>query len=83
MKARSIPGGGPVRSMCCSWNLYEQQGKWAAFKTRLTQVLGSSSDHREHFVGFQPVLGFWMIPLGLGAAANNIRPIRQALPNSR
>ncbi|MBN2906808.1 MAG: hypothetical protein JXJ18_08880 [Rhodobacteraceae bacterium] len=26
-------------------------------------------------LGFLPVLGFWMIPLGLGIAALDIRPI--------
>lgn len=29
--------------------------------------------------GFLPVLGFWMIPLGLAVAALDIRPLCQAL----
>ena len=31
------------------------------------------------FLGFLPILGFWMIPLGLAVAALDIRPLRQAL----
>lgn len=33
--------------------------------------------------GFLPVLGFWMIPLGLAAIALDLRPIRRALRRRR
>ncbi|WP_127557363.1 hypothetical protein [Nioella ostreopsis] len=33
--------------------------------------------------GFLPVLGFWMIPLGIAVAALDIKPLWQALRNRR
>jgi len=30
------------------------------------------------FLGFLPVLGFWMIPLGIAVAALDLRPLGQA-----
>ncbi len=39
------------------------------------------------FLGFLPVLGFWMIPLGIGVAALDVKPVlarmrgRQAKPD--
>ena len=34
-------------------------------------------------LGFLPVLGFWMIPLGIAVAALDIRPLWQALRSHR
>ncbi|WP_306044491.1 hypothetical protein [Nioella sp. MMSF_3534] len=33
--------------------------------------------------GFLPVLGFWMIPLGIAVAALDIKPLWQALTHRR
>lgn len=33
--------------------------------------------------GFLPVLGFWMIPLGIAVAALDIKPLWQVLRNRR
>ena len=30
-------------------------------------------------LGFLPILGFWMIPLGIAVAALDVRPLSQAL----
>ncbi len=35
------------------------------------------------FLGFLPVLGFWMIPLGFAIAALGMRPVRQWWRNRR
>ncbi|WP_420398321.1 hypothetical protein [Nioella sp.] len=73
------------------------QSKWAAIRMRMKRglvwiranvppglrlVLGLLLIVGGVF-GFLPVLGFWMIPLGIAVAALDIKPLWQALTHHR
>jgi UPF0716 family protein affecting phage T7 exclusion len=64
------------RLMICSYRLQKKSQRYLSPALRallgILFIIGG-------VLGFMPVLGFWMIPLGLGLLATDIPPLKRCL----
>ena len=60
--------GGPARSTGCGG----RDSQWVRLPLGIVLILAG-------IVGFLPILGFWMVPLGLIVMAKDLPPLQPAL----